>query len=139
MAVPFVGCFTSDAAVPLAFIGLPDDSQSSYRRGCAQGPSRIRAAYDGDCYNACTELELDLSGRVFDAGDLPSQPSFENTATSYRETVAQLLTSGKAVFCAGGDHAVTVPVIAAVEVLREPVHIVQIDAHPDLYDTYEDS
>jgi agmatinase len=59
------------------------------------------------------------------------------TARSYQEFAARLFQIGKIPFFAGGDHAVSVPIIAALAELGEPVHIIQIDAHPDLYPDYE--
>ena len=47
--------------------------------------------------------------------------------------------SGRTPFVAGGDHAVTVPVVEAMRALATPVHVVHIDAHPDLYAEYEGS
>lgn len=137
--VPFAGCFTADPEkpTPLVFAGLPDDSQSSFRRGSAQGPQRIRLAYGGNCYNATTEAGVDLTNMVVDLGDLPSKNSWKLTARSYQEFAARLFQSGKTPFFAGGDHAVTVPIIAALAELGEPVHIIQIDAHPDLYPEFE--
>jgi agmatinase len=139
--VPFAGCFTSDPAkqVPLVFAGLPDDSQSSFRRGSAAGPQRIRLAYDGNCYNAATESGVELANMVADLGDLPSQRSWDLTARSYQEFAARLFQSDKTPFFVGGDHAVTVPIIAALAEIGAPVHIIQIDAHPDLYPDYEGS
>jgi agmatinase len=137
--IPFAGCFTADPekTTPLVFAGLPDDSQSSFRRGSAQGPQRIRLAYDGNCYNATTESGVDLAESIADLGDLPSKSTWELTARSYQEFAAWLFQIGKILFYAGGDHAVTVPIIAALAELREPVHLIQIDAHPDLYLEYE--
>jgi len=139
--LPFAGCFTNDPQkqTPLVFAGLSDDSQSSFRRGSARGPQRIRSAYDGNCFNATTESGVDLAGAVADLGDLPSKSSWELTARSYQEFAAWLFQIGKIPFFAGGDHAVTVPIIAALAELGEPVHIIQIDAHPDLYPEFEGS
>jgi agmatinase len=139
--VPFAGCFADTdearARARLVFVGLPDDSQSTYRRGCARAPERIRLAYDGHCYNATTETGVDLTAAVNDLGDLAPLDSWEATARRYREFAATLYAGGKIPFFAGGDHAVTVPVVAALEALNEPVHVVQIDAHPDLYPIFE--
>jgi len=139
--IPFAGCFadTDEARgrARLVFVGLPDDSQSSFRRGCARAPERIRLAYDGNCYNASTEAGVDLSGAVADLGDLASGDSWEATTRRYRDFAAGLYSGGKVPFFAGGDHAVTVPVVAALSVLNEPVHVVQFDAHPDLYPVFE--
>jgi agmatinase len=138
---PFAGCLINapkkQEATWLVFAGLPDDSQSSFRRGSARGPQRIRLAYDGNCYNSTTESGVDLSGAVADLGDLPSKGTWELTARSYQEFAVRLFQIGKIPFFAGGDHAVTVPIIAALAEIGEPVHIIQIDAHPDLYPDYE--
>jgi agmatinase len=139
MPVPFAGCFTTDPAAKLVFAGLADDSQSSFRRGAARGPAAIRLAYDGDCYNSSSESGCDLTRKVFDAGDLPFLPDWPATARSFREFAAAQWRAGKIPFFAGGDHAVTVPVAEALAVLGRPVHIIQLDAHPDLYPIYESS
>ena len=135
------GCLTTNLQSEesnLVFVGLPDDSKSAYRKGTAKAPPLIRSAYDGDCHNSTTETGVDLFGRVADLGDLPSQGSWDETAQSYREFATELFKSGKIPFFAGGDHAVTIPIVAALTVLNEPVHFVQIDAHPDLYPDFDD-
>jgi arginase len=138
---PFAGCFAQASAtpLPLVFAGLADDSQSSYRRGAAAAPDHIRRAYDGDCYNATTESGVDLTGAVTDAGNLASRQDWPATARAFRAFAEGLCRSGRVPFFAGGDHAVTVPVAEALAVLGRQVHIVQIDAHPDLYPEFEGS
>jgi agmatinase len=141
--IPFAGCFSVDREkqndAPLVFVGLPEDSQSSYHHGSSRGPQRIRLAYDGNCYNSTSESGVDLAGAVADLGDLPSKSTWELTARSYQEFAAWLFQIYKIPFFAGGDHAVTIPIIAALAEIGEPVHIIQIDAHPDLYLDYEGS
>ncbi|MDR7537773.1 MAG: arginase family protein [Armatimonadota bacterium] len=138
--IPFAGCFAADPEqqrlARVVFVGLPDDSQSSYRRGARGGPARMRAAYDGRCYNSATESGVDLAGAVADLSDWLPLESWEETAASYRDRAAAIFRAGRIPFFVGGDHAVTVPVVAALEVLGEAVHIVQIDAHPDLYPAF---
>jgi agmatinase len=135
--IAFAGCLTSSTPAPqagqLALVGLPDDSQSSFLRGPAEGPCSIRSEYDGRCYNSVTELGVDLAGLVFDGGDWPSGASFEETRNNYRERASALFERGVIPFFAGGDHAVTIPIGEALTALGKPVHVVQIDAHPDLY------
>lgn len=121
------------------FVGLPDDSQSSYLRGCAAAPKRIRKVYDGDSFNGTTEGEIDLRGRVQDLGDLRSRRTWSLTAAHYREVAEGVFRRGAAAFFAGGDHAVSVPVVAALAVLGRPVHVLQVDAHPDLYPEFRGS
>ncbi|MCL7959264.1 MAG: arginase family protein, partial [marine benthic group bacterium] len=137
--IPFAGCFSteSDPTLPLVFAGLPCDAQSTFRRGPADAPSRIRLAYDGRCYNATTELGADLAGLVSDAGDWFPGGSWEDTREEYRFRAEELLAGEAVPFFAGGDHAITIPLVEALEVLEEPVHVVQLDAHPDLYPEFE--
>jgi arginase len=135
--IPFGGCFTTDSEnqnhSKLVFVGLSDDQQSSYLQGCAQAPDKIRYAYDGYCYNSTTESGVDLAQAVVDMGNWLPQGAWDLTAQSYYEQAQSLFRAGKIPFFAGGDHAVTVPIGRALDVLEQPVHIVQIDAHPDIY------
>ncbi|MFQ5674777.1 MAG: agmatinase [bacterium] len=141
--IPFAGCFTRHPAQKnkskLVFVGLPDDSQSSYCHACSRAPEHIRRAYNGHCYNSTTESGIDLSEVVNDLGDVASKNNWKKTAQSYRECAETLFGEGKIPFFAGGDHAVTVPIVEALAVLKRPIHVVQIDAHPDLYPEFEGS
>lgn len=138
----FADCFVQDAArrqsARLVFCGVADDSRSSYLTGCAEGPRAIREAYDGRCYNSTSESGVDLAGTVADLGDLRPREGPENTDHHYREQAAALWRQGRIPFFAGGDHAVTVPLVEALAAQR-PVHVVQLDAHPDLHPTFDGS
>jgi agmatinase len=139
--IPFAGCFAADpgeskGATPLAFVGLPCDSQSTFRRGTAEGPARIVAAYDGRGYNATTETGVDVAGKVVDLGLWPPADEWAATAASYRERAEAVYLSDRVPFFVGGDHAVTIPIVEAAEALGRPIHVIQIDAHPDLYPDY---
>jgi agmatinase len=137
--IPFAGCFTSKRSVPLVFVGIPDDSQSSYRPGCAGGPDMIRSAYDGRSFNSTTESGVNLAESVLDHGNLEAKDTWEFRAKAYRDAIRSLVGEGKRVFVAGGDHAITVPVVDGYSALGQPIHVIQIDAHPDLYFDFEGS
>lgn len=132
----FAGCFGGGPDAALAFVGLPDDSQSSFLRGCRAAPRRIRRAYDGDSFNSSTELEVDLRGAVHDRGDVAPQGSWARTARRFRAVAEHLFGAGKIAFFAGGDHSVTIPVVEALAVVGAGVHVIQVDAHPDLYPSF---
>lgn len=136
--IPFAGCFTEDDTdTPLVFLGLADDTQSSYLGGCADAPRVIRSAYDGNCFNATCESGVDLEASVLDLGDRLPTASWEESARAYKEQAEALFDEGKIPFIAGGDHAVTIPVVEALAILDQPVHVIQVDAHPDLYPEFE--
>ncbi len=129
----FAGCLSKDPSRKRVLVGLPDDSRSSYLRGAAAAPEAIRQAYDGRCYNSCSESGEDLAGQVFDAGDWESGATWDETARRYEQATRQVLQSGRTPYFLGGDHAVTIPVLAGFAELGTRIHVVQFDAHPDLY------
>lgn len=139
--IPFAGCFTKSSDMQdsskLVFVGLPDDSQSSYLRGCRRTPENIRTAYNGHCFNATTETGVDLYRMITDLGDIPTRGSWEETSEAYRAKAEELLLAGKKPFFVGGDHAVTIPIVEALAVLKKPIHYIQIDAHPDIYPDFD--
>jgi len=136
--IPFAGCCAErpDPTLPLTLVGLPCDTQSSFRRGAAQAPPHVRLAYDGRAYNSTTELGADLAGLVSDLGDWGAGSDWERTREEYRARAEELFAGQAVPFFIGGDHAVTLPVVEALAVLEKPVHVVQVDAHPDLYPEY---
>jgi agmatinase len=117
--------------------GVPWDEHSSFLRGCAAGPSALRAALASPSSNLSTESGLDLGSdpRVSDAGDLAWHgPDAVDTISG---GVEALLHGGARVLAIGGDHAVTWPVFRAHARRLGPLSILHLDAHPDLYDEFE--
>jgi agmatinase len=136
--IPFAGLFAAAGArTPWVFLGIGDDTQSSFLRGCALAPESIRAAYDGRCYNSTSESGLDVASSVADLGDFGPRGSWEASSREYLSRMEEILREGQTPFVAGGDHAVTVPVVEAFRVLGRGIHVIQIDAHPDLYPEFE--
>ena len=122
----------------IQLIGLPTDSHSSFLRGPAQAPARIRAALGSDHGNMATELgaELGIDIHLEDLGDL----QLEETPADFdriRAAASAAAVAGTTPIFLGGDHMVTYPVIAGLAEVHGPVNILHFDAHPDLYDDFE--
>ena len=131
------------AALPegqVAVVGLPWDEQSSFMRGAALAPPRIRDVLHDGSANLCTEHGADLSTTPgwTDVGDvaLTSGPA---VLAEIDAAVAALLERGARVLSLGGDHAVTYPVLRAYARAHPGLTVLHIDAHPDLYDEFEGS
>ena len=125
-------------------LGLPLDVNSSYLRGPAGAPAKIREALCCDASNMWTELgvDLDAEGSFADAGDLRLDNSREKIAGDFAEierTVGELLEKGEPPVSLGGDHSVTYPILKAFARRYPDLTIVHLDAHPDLYDEFEGS
>jgi arginase len=126
----------------LALLGIPLDVNSSYLRGAAEAPAKIREALRCDASNKWTELGIDLGGALADAGDLQLSDSRETVREDFAEierAVADLLEKGKRPVSLGGDHSVTYPILKAFASRHPELTIVHFDAHPDLYDEFEGS
>jgi arginase len=125
-------------------LGIPLDVNSSYLRGAAEAPAKIREALRCDASNKWTELGVDLGavGAFSDAGDLPLNDSPEKVEADFAEierAVSGLLEKGECPVSLGGDHSVTYPIVKAFARRYPGLTIVHFDAHPDLYDEFEGS
>lgn len=131
----------AEADAPVSLLGVRDATQSSWEDTCADAPPRIRAAYDGACFNPASESGVDCSGRVLDLGDLgPSGAGFAADSARYRSAVARELDQGRVPFILGGDHAITPALFSAYAGRAEftgGIQVVQWDAHPDLHPDFD--
>jgi agmatinase len=123
-------------------LGIPLDVNSSYLRGPASAPAKIREALRCDASNKWTELGVDLAaaGALADAGDLPLKNLRENVGDDFAEierAVGELLEQGERPVSLGGDHSVTYPILKALARRYPELTIVHFDAHPDLYEEFE--
>ena len=107
-------------------------------RGPAEAPPRIRAALASDQSNGWSEYGDDLrgGGLLADAGDL-ELPATGEARGLIEAGVRRLLDAGGTPISLGGDHSVVYPVLRAVGPRHPGVTLLQIDAHPDLYEDFE--
>ena len=121
----------------VTLVGVPFDAASSFRRGAAEGPARIRQALASDAGNWFSESLVDLAsaGALGDGGDVDLPVGGERDALEAR--VAAALAAGSRPIVLGGDHSVTHPVVRAVSRAQPALTIVHVDAHPDLYESFE--
>ena len=125
-------------------LGIPLDANSSFLRGAAGAPAKIRDALRSDASNKWTELGVDLgaAGAFSDAGDLRWNDSGATAGDDFAEierAVGALLERGEHPVSLGGDHSVTYPILKAFAQRYPELTIVHFDAHPDLYDEFEGS
>jgi len=122
----------------VGLLGLPTDEASSFERGAAQGPAAARAALHSDSSNLMSELGIDLgeSESFVDLGDLTLSGGAETRAEIEAGVAAQLEQGGQLISL-GGDHSVAYPILRAYGPRHEGLTVIQIDAHPDLYDNFE--
>jgi agmatinase len=119
-------------------IGLPYDASSSFLRGPAHAPTAIRAALHSSSSNAWSESGLEIvEGAAFtELGDL-ELPPMDEARRLIEAGIRSIVERGDRPVSLGGDHSITYPVLRAVGPVHRNLTVLQFDAHPDLYDSFE--
>lgn len=126
----------------IKLLGVPYDENSSFLKGAALAPPVIRQMEaDGSANTFSEDLNEFSTGKTYlDGGDL--QLNGLKPRAAYEEikrAVGAELDSGHSLICLGGDHSVSFPIIEAYSQRFEKLNILHFDAHPDLYDNFEDN
>ncbi len=119
----------------VAVLGIPFDENSSFLRGAAKAPDAIREALYSESANLCAEngLDLGVSNDWLDAGNVdPGEKA--DAFDRIEEAVSDIVSRGLRPVSLGGDHSITYAIVRAVSATHENLTVLQLDAHPDLYD-----
>ncbi len=122
----------------ITVLGLPFDRNSSYRRGPAAAPVHIRQAFHSDSSNRWTENGIALGSlpqwQILDElQSLDRERAFEQIESAVSETLG----AKARLISLGGDHSVTYPILRAYGKQYPDLSMLQLDAHPDLYDEFD--
>lgn len=129
----------------LALLGVAWDGSVSWRPGAAEAPKRLRLISNTSPAIAEDGIAVDPARfGVRDLGDLspqveePVERYFGRVETEVRRALAA--TPRPYIYSIGGDHSITIPVFRAFAAATPgTLGMVLLDAHPDLFDTYEGS
>ena len=137
----------------VSLVGAPWDGSSSFQRGAAEAPPLIRAALRSPSSNSWNERGDDLSadGVLADAGDIDlNDRDAAEARQAIERSVRSIIQSGRRPLVLGGDHSITYSVLRAftwregqteppapAHGAREPLTVLHLDAHADLYDQFE--
>jgi len=78
-----------------------------------------------------------VAGETFDdAGDV-ALPAGAEARAIIEDAIATLAGGGRPFLALGGDHSITYPILRGLVPSQPSLTILQIDAHPDLYDEFE--
>jgi len=117
-------------------MGVPFDNATSFRKGAARAPARIREITPH--VSASTEERYRLERlRIRDYGDVSGDLNWERYFATVEAQAIQTLRHPLAIFL-GGDHSVTIPLTAAFsQAVPGSFGVVHFDAHLDLANEYE--
>jgi agmatinase len=130
--------YTSARAV---IFPVPLERTTSYETGTRRGPAAILAASRNlELYDE--ELGLEPYKKIGIA-TLPALDTHEGTLervlSDLHTTELGLLSDGKFPVVLGGEHSLTPPLVAAAAKKFPDLTVLQIDAHADLRDSYQDN
>ncbi len=128
--------------IMIKIIGIPFDANSSFLRGPAYAPQRIRLMDKEGSANAFSEsgLEIKENYNYQDCGDIYFEDANPQKAfNTIKNTIHNLIQDNSKVISIGGDHSVSYPVIRAFADKYEKLNILHLDAHGDLYDNYDNN
>ena len=119
---------------------VPYDSTTSYRGGARDGPHAIISA-SRNMELLDLELGCDISKVGINTLDElePSSNSPAKTVTRVEEAVGEIAAAGKFPVMLGGEHSPTLGAVRALAKNHPKMSVLQLDAHTDLRDEYEDS
>jgi arginase len=126
----------------IKLIGIPFDGNSSFLKGPALAPARIRLMEKDGSANSFCELGIAILDGVnyTDMGDMV----FTDTAPAVvyahiKKQIAAALQGGNNLISLGGDHSISFPVIEAYAEQFKGLHVLHLDAHADLYDNFDNN
>ena len=124
----------------LSILGIPFDENSSFLKGSAKAPQKIIEAFYSDSSNAYSENGFNCRNtekiKILDYLELPyGKLAIEKIRTIVKEE----LEKNNHVLSIGGDHSITFPIIEAFSVKYDSLNILHFDAHPDLYDDFDNN
>lgn len=113
--------------------GILFDEKSSFLIGPALAPPAIRKAYHSDSANYYAEDGSFIAPELFDdKGDFEVSDYLDIEQVTFNN-----LKKNKPLITFGGDHSITYPIIKAFYSLYGKLDILHIDAHGDLYSSFE--
>jgi agmatinase len=121
-----------------AVYGLPWDGGTSFRSGARFGPEAIRSASGMiRTYNPVQRVQVFGALSTIDYGDAPTAPGYiEESLERMQEFLRPLAEARVVGLGMGGDHSVALAELRALAAVHGPLGLVHLDAHTDLWDTY---
>ncbi len=133
----FVDALADYKSAYYVIFGVPFDNTSSFRTGSRWAPDAIRqVSANFESYNPTFDIDLvDLP--IYDAGNLETSASVNETLQNLYEATKKILRDGKLPIMLGGEHSLTFAMVKACsEFAGEDFGVLILDAHFDLREEY---
>jgi len=135
------GRFADFRTAKYAILPIPYEKTTTYGKGTERGPAAI--------LDASEQVELydeELGAEFYRMGiatmprrDFCHMESIEDCMRIIYKDARNLIQKGKRLIAIGGEHSITPPLVRAHLESYPDLTVLQLDAHADLRDTYENS
>ena len=138
MRLPNIALSHPDIAkVDIGLVGVPWDAGTTNRPGARHGPRQlrdlstmIRAVHP---YTGVNPFKL---VNCADLGDCPVNPAdIQDCLTRITNFYSEMHSKNIVPLTGGGDHLVSLPILRGIK-RKDPLSMIHIDAHTDLFDEY---
>lgn len=129
---------THNPRAPFAVLPIPYERSVSYGRGTAKAPAAILAAsvqmelFDEEFYSP-------QGLRVQTLPPVSCRGSAGAVFSRIRRTAESVLRPGRFLMSFGGEHSLTLPLVAAAKSVYQDIAVLSLDAHLDLRDSYRNN
>lgn len=132
--------YADPATAKAVIVPMPYEGTTSYRPGTKDGPMAIlMASRQVELYDDELDAEPYVVGIATLPEIVPSRRDYQAPIHQTYEAVKAVLARGQFPVVLGGEHSISAGTIRAVHEAFPDVSILQIDAHADLRDAYEDT
>ena len=122
----------------ISIVGIPTDKHSSFLKGAALAPPLIIKEFHSDAGNKFAENGLDLGEEgLWKYIGLIKLMDSDNEFDKIKDSIEDVLNDRNYPISIGGDHSITYPIIAGYHKFYPKLNILHFDAHPDLYNNFE--
>ena len=124
----------------ISILNIPSDENSSFLRGCAKAPQKIIKAFYSSSSNEFSENNVNVHNtNVINILDEINIPSGKAGINKIFNVACNEIKKNNKLVSIGGDHSITFPLIQAHAKKYNSLNILHFDAHPDLYDNFDNN
>lgn len=130
---------TRNPNAPFAVLPIPFERSVSFGRGTAKAPNAIlQASVQPELFDEEFFLPVDLKVQTLPAVNC-SSGSTETVLKRISLAAGKVLEKKRFLMALGGEHTVTVPLVAAAKSVYGDICVLNLDSHLDLRDSYQDN
>lgn len=134
--------FSTKSIPSIGLFGVNEDRNSSFLKGCRKAPAIIRESLYSSAFNTTSENRIDIAPHIKDFGDVISkESSHKSLACEIDPIIDKIFKEKLNPVIIGGDHSISYSLVKSIKryLNNKPFIIVHFDAHPDIYDNFEDN